>query len=357
MGTDRNGKRILIVSVNWLGDILFMTPAIRAIRRAFPKAYIACLVPPYGKDLLVGNPHLDEVILLREERGLKGWRHWGSMVRQLKAGRFDEVYLFHRSFTRTMLTWLAGIPVRIGYRTGKRGWLLTHPVDPPHQDSLHKVEGFLNLLRAVGIPEDGRHYDVQIFPEDERWALALLQEVGIHPTDRWVALHPGANWRLKRWPLGHFAQLADGLRERYQVKPLFIGGPTDVPLVEEILRRMKVPAPSAAGRTHFRQLAALLKRALLLISNDSGPLHLGMAVGIPVIGLFGPTDPKLTGPPVPVERSAESIGHAESSVKAEILFGSIGCPVPCYRLDCPVNLCMHQITVDAVLKTAKRYLS
>ena len=338
---EKRRSRILIVSVNWLGDLLFMTPAIRAIRRAHPNSHIACLVPPRGLDLLKGNPHLNEVIPLEEERGPGQWRHWRPLLRRLRESRFDTAYLFHPSFTRTLLIWAAGIPNRIGYRTWKRGWLMTLPVEPVPKDSVHKVDWFLRVLQADGIQADGFYYEAGILPEDEQMADRLFQEWRIGPGEKIVALHAGANWKLKRWPSGQFAQLADNLAERYGAKLLFVGTEEDRPLILGILGRMKTPAFVAAGRTTFRQLGALLKKIALLISNDSGPLHLGIAVGTPVIALFGPTDPVLTGPPV--------------GSRAVTLFGSIGCPVPCYRLHCPVNLCMQKITVQQVLDAAGKF--
>lgn len=336
-------KRILIVAVNWLGDLVFMTPAIRAIRRAHPESHIACLVSPRGLDLLEGNPNLNEVIPLEETRGLASFFRWRRIVRRLREGRFDTAYLFHRSLTRALWVWAAGIPRRVGYRTWKRGWLLTGSTDPPAKDSVHKVEWFLRILEADGIRRDGTRAEIGIRKEDEDAVQRLLLELGVGEGQRLVALHAGANWRLKRWPLGNFARLADALRDRCAARVIFIGGEGDRPLVEGILRRMQGPALVAAGRTTLRELGALLARARLLISNDSGPLHLGVAVGIPVIGLFGPTKPTLTGPP-----------PDESHVT---LFGSIGCPVPCYRLHCPVNLCMHQIAVEEVLEAAARLLN
>jgi lipopolysaccharide heptosyltransferase II len=336
------GKRILIVGPNWMGDLLFLTPAIRAIRRSYPDSYIACLCPPRGADLLKTNPHIQRVIPQVECRGLKGLLSWWPLVQRLKAERFDTVFLFHRSFSRTLACWAAEIRNRIGYRTWKRGWLLTQGVDPASKDSVHKAATFLRMLEKIGILADGFRYDVGLLPEDHQAAEALLGELGVAVGDRLVALHPGANWRLKRWPADRFAEVADALRQRYGTKVLLIGGPEDLPLAHRVIQRMKSRPIVATGKTSFRQLGALLARTRLLISNDSGPLHLGMAVGIPTIGLFGPTDPKLTGP--------------LNGAKAVALFGSIGCPVPCYQLRCPVNLCMSQITVEEVLAAAGRFL-
>ena len=336
-------KKILLVSVNWLGDLLFLTPAIRAVRHAYPNSFITCLAPVRGLDLLKGNPHLNEVIPMPEGRGFVSLIGWGPLIRHLRLQRFDAAFLFHRSFTRALATWAAGIPERIGYRTWKRGWLLTTAVEPPAKDSVHKVDGFLRVVEGAGIRPHGRHYDVPFLPEDEQVADALIREMGIRQHERVVALHAGANWRLKRWPARNFAQLADTLATRYGARVLFIGGEGDLPLIQGILQRTQTHPLVAAGKTTFRQLGALLARTSLLISNDSGPLHLGIAAGIPVVALFGPTDPKLTGP---VE-----------APQAVTLFGSIGCPVPCYQLRCPVNLCMHQISVEQVLSAAGQFLS
>lgn len=339
----KNRKRILLVSVNWLGDLLFFTPAIRAIRRAYPDSHIVALSPRRGLDFLQGNPHLNAVIPMPEGRRIPHLAGWLPLIRRLRAERFDAAFLFHRSFTRAAVAWAAGIPERIGYRTAKRSWLLTTAVEMPPPDTLHKVEMMLRVVEAAGIRPDGRHYDAGIRPEDAQAAEALARELGLTPSDRVVALHAGANWLLKRWPARRFAQLADQLNERHGAKVLFIGGEGDRPLIEQISRQMKTRPLVAAGRTTFRQMGALLKLTKLLISNDSGPFHLGVAAGVPVVALFGPTDPKLTGP--------------VNGAKATVLFGSIGCPVPCYRLDCPANLCMEQISVEQVLAAAREFLN
>ena len=335
-------RRILIVGVNWLGDILFMTPAIRAIRRAYPDAHLACMVPPRGLDLLTGNPHLNEIISMSEARGLRGLLQFFPLVRRLRKEKFDTVFFFHRSFSRVVAAWSAGIPVRIGYRTWKQGWLLTQAVKPLSKDSVHKVIWFLNLLHHADIPSDGMHYDLVLSQQDEQTAQALLEEWKISSADRIVTLHPGANWNLKRWPAQNFARLADEIAIRFRAKVIFVGGPEDLPLVRQITARMKTEPLTATGRTTFRQSGALLKRSSVFITNDSGPLHLGLAVGAPVVALFGPTVSQLSGP--------------LNGSKSVTLVGSIGCPVPCYQLRCPANLCMEQIRVEQVLQAAEQFL-
>ncbi len=335
-------KRILIVTVNWLGDLLFMTPAIRSIRRAYPDSYIACLAPGRGLDLLTGNPHINKLISFEESRGLRGILHWLALANQLRSERFDTAFLFHRSFTRAFVVRLAGIRSRIGYRTWKQGWLLTQSAVSPSKDSVHKATWYLKLLEADQIPADGLRYDVELTREDHAAAEKLLKGWGIGSSVRLIALHVGSNWKLKRWPAESFAQLADALATKFDARIVFIGSGEDRSLIEKVIQRMNVKPLVAAGRTTLRQSGALLARSALVVSNDSGPLHLALAVGTPVVGLFGPTLPELSGPP--------------SGAKAISLFGSIGCPVPCYQLNCPANLCMSEIRVDQVVAAAETFL-
>ncbi len=165
--------RFLVVGVNWLGDTLFMTPAIRAIHRALPGAFIACLVPPRCRELLASNPHLNVVLEFDErgaDRGLAGMRR---LITTLRPYHFTDALLFHRSFTRTLCVALAGVPRRVGYATWKRAWLLTTAVPMPPKDTVHKVTYFLNLTTAAGIPSDGTAYDLTVPEADRQYAHVL----------------------------------------------------------------------------------------------------------------------------------------------------------------------------------------
>ena len=290
-------ERILIVSVNWLGDLLFMTPAIRAIRRAYPESHIGCLVPKRGLDLLSANPHLDEMIPFEESRGVAGFFRWLGLIGRLKSKRFDTAYLFHRSFTRAFVVAMAGIPHRIGPGTRKQSRLLTQSARMPSKDSMHKAAWYLKILEADEIFPDGLQYDLALLDEDQTAADKVLTGLGLRPGEKFVAIHPGANWEPKRWPAENFARVADLLREKRGIRAVFVGGPGDLDLVRKIRSFMKSEPAVATGKTSLRETAALVKRAAALVSNDSGPLHIGAAVGTAVIGLFGPTDPALSGPP------------------------------------------------------------
>lgn len=319
-----------------------MTPAIRAIRRSYPSGFLACLVPPRCREVLVGNPHLDAVLLFDERGADRGPLGWLKLIRLLKPYHFDTAFLFHRSFTRTLCVTLAGVPKRIGYTTWKRRGLLTTPTPMPAKDTVHKVDLALRVVEAGGIPADGRSYDFVVSDADRQVARELLQAAGCQPDRPTVALHAGANWHPKRWPPKLFARLGDRLVKEHGAHVLLVGSADDRPLAEGIARRMEHPPILLCGQTTLPQLGALFAQVDCVISNDSGPLHVAAAVGARTIGLFGPTTPGLTGPP--------------PAPHIKILLGSIGCPVPCYRQWCPVNLCMRQVTPERVLEVVKEWL-
>ena len=338
-----SNKRILIMGVNWMGDLLLLTPSIRAIRKNYPDATIVCLVPPRGEAVLEGNPNLDRVIVYPESRGLRGWIGFWPLVCLLRVERFDTAFLFHPSGTRALAVWAAGVKQRIGFKTKRRNCWLTQAVEMPSKDSTHKAAVYLRLVEAVGLKTDGLSCDAGIRAADTQAADRLCREIGLRDDRPAAAIHLGANWKLKRWPAESFARLADRLALEKQAQIVFIGTKNELPLIEQVRSRMKQPSLVAAGKTSFKELGALLKRVNLLITNDSGPMHLAAAVGTPLVGLFGPTLPSLSGPP--------------ADPRFKTLHGSIGCPVPCYQLNCPANLCMEQISPEQVFQEVSRLMA
>lgn len=328
------------MNVNWVGDVLFSTPFLEALRAHFPDSFIACLVVPRCREVLEGNPHLDEILLYEEESLHRSFFGKLRLIRTLRAKRFDKVYLLHRSFTRRLLTVLAGIPERIGYAVKWGGLLLTQKVPLP-PSPLHKVEYFLGLLP----PENrtvSRNYTLQIGEEEEKRLARRLQEKGLKQGERFIALCPAGNWDQKRWPPERFAALADQLIRKHHQKIVITGEKKDIPLGEEILSSMRERAVLFCGETTLKQLAALLKRATLVISGDTGAMHVAQSQGTKVIALFGPTHPRLTGP---------SGTHPQVILRKEV-----GCndDPPCYYVHCPDNICMKAIQVEDVLDAIER---
>ena len=327
--------RILIFEVNWRGDVLFSTPAIRAIRKKYPDSFITALVVPRCREILEQNPNIDEIVIYNEHQGHKSLLGKLSLIRQLRRKQFDLAFIFHRSFTRALMIYLAGIPGRIGYNIKRRGFLLTQKVKLP-RGKVHKVEYFLNMVRKAGIKTETRFYEFYTSQEDKNWVSQALGEKGINNKDFLVILNPGGNWKPKRWLVDRFAELADKLVKIYDAKIVITGASKDEHLAEAIANLAKARLVSFCGKTNLKRLGALLEKANLIISGDSGPLHIGVALGVKAIALFGPTSPDTTGP----------YGKGEYS----IIWKDVGCEVPCYNLSCNDYRCMKAITVEDVME-------
>lgn len=337
-------NKILVVNVNWVGDVLFSTPAIRALRKRYPDAHIACMVVPRCKEVLELNPRLNELIIYDEKGEYKGLIGKLKLISALKARRFDCVFLFHRSLTRTLMVALSGIRERVGVYNPKRGFLLTKKVKPQPPD-IHKVEQFLNIVKGMGVGEYGKSMELFIGKEDEAFADEFLKSRGIGEKEQFIILNPGGNWDLKRWPAENFAKLGEELQEKYKIPIVITGAAKDVELGKKIAGMMDRKPVVAAGETTLRGLAAIMKRASLVVSNDSGPMHIAVSQAAKTIALFGPTDPKVTGP----------YGEGIYSVIQKSP-GKPGCKIPCYNLRCEEALCMKAITVKDVMREAERLL-
>jgi len=335
-------KRILIVNVNWVGDVLFSTPFIRAVREANPDAHIACLLHPRCREMIEANPRLDEVIIYDEEgvhRSLFG--KW-ALIKELRKKKFDTVFLLHRSFTKALITYMAGIRERIGYPAKKRGIILTRVIEEPAEE-MHKVEYFLNIARSCGMGVKNVTYEFFVRDADRKFIGELLRNNGISDKDIVVVVCPAGNWPPKRWPVENFARLCDELAEKSGARIVLSAAEKDLKLVEDIKSVMAARPVIAAGKTSLKQLGALLERANLVVANDTGPMHIASAVGTKTIALFGPTSPRLTGP------------YGKGPFR--IVSGNESCEVPCYDITCADNVCMSAIKVEDVLKESLELLA
>ena len=324
-----------MVNVNWVGDVLFSTPFLEALRTNFPESFIASLVVPRCREVLEGNPHLNELLIYDEKGAHRSIFGKLKLIRMLRQKRFDQVYLLHRSFTRRFLVSSAGIPERIGYAIKLGGFLLTRKIPIPSSDC-HKVDYFLGLL-PEGSRVTSREYTLSVEREDDAKLGALLSAKGIKPRDRFMVFCPGGNWDQKRWLPERFAALGDQLAKRYDQKIVIVGTAKDISLGEKIGSMMEVKPVLLCGETSLKELGALFKRAALVVSNDTGPMHVAQSQGTKVVALFGPTHPDLTGP--------------SGTAPKQILRKEVGCndDPPCYYVNCPDTICMKAIQVGDVL--------
>jgi heptosyltransferase II len=334
-------KRVLIFNVNWLGDVLFSTAAIRNIRRNYPDSFIACVIPSRCYPVLKGNPHLDEVIIFDEKDRHKATLEKLKFVKQLKDKKFDIAFLLHRSFTRALICRLAGIPERIGHYTKKRAFLLTKKIIAPHRDSLHRIDYYLDIIEQAGLRIEDRYTEFFVSEEDEKAITEFLKNNSLDKGDFIVGVNAGGNWLPKRWPVNYWAQLCDRLIGELGLKVVITGSSADLTLSKSIQESMKEKPISAAGVFNIKQLAALCKKLDLFITADTGPLHIANAVGTKkIIALFGPTSPEITGP--------------FPATNVTIIRKYAGCKNPCYVVNCKDNRCMKAITVDDVVGEVKR---
>jgi len=334
-------QRILIIEVNWIGDVIFSTPFIRALREAYPKSYIACLLHPRCLDVLEGSPRLDEIIVYDEE-GVHGtFPGKVKLVMSLRKKRFDSAFILHRSFTKAFLAYAAGIRERIGYATKQRGALLTNVIEPDAHD-IHKVEYFLKLARDAGISAEDGSYEFFIHESDRDFIRAFFARHGLREGVPLAVLCPGGNWDPKRWPKERFAELAGLLAEKHGMTIAIAGAAQDAKRAEEIAAMMKRAPLNLCGKTTLSRLGALFEKAHLVVANDTGPMHLAVAMHAPTIALFGPTSSRLTGP---YGRGAY-----------EVVSTNVDCDIPCYDFTCHDNRCMAAISVEDVLKKAEKLL-
>ena len=329
-------KRILIVNVNWLGDTLFVTPFIRAVRESYPDSYIAVLTHSRCREILEGNPRINEIIIYDERRRHRHLLGKFSIVSELKSKKFDSAFILRRSLSRTMLLFLSKIPERIGYDSKRAGFLLTKKAAPPSiSKDLHRVEYFLGLARAVGMHPKSVNYEFFISKKDRDKAGETLKREGLKGREDFIVINPGGNWDLKRWPAENFARLGDEAFNRFNTRVALTGADKDMDLCKHVSGLMKARPALLCGKTDLKTLAAVFEKARWVISNDSGPMHIAVGVKTPVVTLFGPTSPRITGP------------YGDGVYK--ILQKHVDCEIPCYNLSCKDNKCMKAITVEDVL--------
>src|SRR5688572_9143735 len=351
-------ERILIRGVNWLGDAIMSTPALMRLRDAKPAAHIALLTAAKLADLWQSHPAIDQVIPFNKSDGI------GQVSRQLRAGKFDQALIFPNSFRSACESWMASIPKRLGFGGNARNILLTRVVPrretdiqmhkrstaeveqlikaSPHKPrdrfpaSGHHLHNYLHLVAELGANSSPAPPRINVTQEEVE---TLRTKYSLAPGVPIIALNPGAEYGpAKRWPADRFVQSALQIESAQPCVWFITGGPGDVPLAAELLSNLQRLLPAAgerlknvAGATTLRELCVVLAACDVVITNDTGPMHLAAAVGTPVVVPFGSTSPELTGPGLPGDD------------RHRLILGQAPC-APCFRRECPVDFrCMHSI--------------
>jgi len=335
----RDFKNILVIRTDRMGDVVLTTPAIAALRKAYPKARITIMVNPATKDIVEGNPFLDEVIVYDQFGKDKGFFGFWRFVFALRRHKFDLAINYHLKNRTNAMLFHAGIKPRIGFKNKKLNFFLTQYPDPRTNGMQHEAQYCLELLKYIGIEANDLTLYVGGNPESEAWAEQLFRQENISGSkDKIIVIHPGASCISKRWPPQRFAEVIDELDRKYTVKIILIGSGDNQLIAREVLVATKVPVVDLTGQTTVSQLISLLKRSSLLISNDSGPVHLSVCVHTPVISIFGRNQPGLS------ETRWRPLGE-----KDIVLHKDVGCEV-CLAHECKNNFrCLQAITVSNVL--------
>lgn len=339
---DRVG-RILVRGVNWVGDTILTYPTIESLKRQFPEAKISILVLAHLADLWRTFPHIDEIIPFEKRSGMKAVMEDLRIRGILKRMRFDLGLILPRSFRSAFQTYLARIPIRIGYEDAGRSMLLTHRI--VRREELlrgHRIYYYHELLKPLGRMGDVSPPRLPLREEDRKWAGEYLDRRGLIDGTPVIGFNPGAAYgSAKCWPAARFGELGKRLSEAWKAGVIVFGSETERKIAHQIFNRLGSRGVDLTGHTSLLQLAALLERCTLLVTNDTGTMHVATAVGTPVVAIFGPTDPSATGP--------WGMGHVV--VKKEI-----SCS-PCFKRVCPTDhRCMEEITVEEVEEVVNRKL-
>jgi len=333
--------RILITRTDRIGDVVLSVPLIKILRKNFPQSYIAFMVRPYTKDLLIGNPYLNEVLIYDKYGEHKSFRGSLRFLRELKKQKFDLALILHPTNRCHLLCFFAKIPVRIGYDI-KMGFL--NNIKIPHLKHLglkHELEYNLDFLKVLGIEykKEEIEFYLPIKRESEERIENLFKELGIKEKDLIICINPTASCPSKIWRPQKFKELIELLIENLKAKVILIGSKDRIDICEFIEKNIKYKIINLCGMLSLADLISLLKRITVFVSCDSGPVHIANALGKKCVVIFGRNQPGLG----PKRWAPFGEGH-------KILHKDVGCK-ECLAHNCKKRfLCLESITVDEVFK-------
>lgn len=335
------GGSLLVRAVNWLGDAVLTTPALGALRGALPRARITLLARPPVAELLRHHPDVDGIEIYDKEGLHAGALGMLRKAGELRRGGYRAAVLLQNAFDAALLAFLARIPERAGYATDARGVLLTRPVPVTEEvRSLHHAEYYLRLLSELGLPRPKAPRLLLRVTDAETAAMrSRLAALGVPEGKRILGINPGATYgSAKRWFPERFAAVADMLSSECDTAVVLMGSVPEAPLSAEIEAAMRRKAVNLAGRTTVRELMALLGCCAFLVTNDSGPMHIAAALGVPLAAIFGPTDWRKTAP---------------WTERMRVVRADVDCS-PCRVRECDRgHECMRQVTAEMVAAAAR----
>ena len=339
---------ILIVKLSAIGDVIHTLPSLAGLRKFYPGAHITWVIEEASSDLIMGHPCLDRVIVSRRKQWIddlkqgrisKPFHEMNAFMRDLKSRPYDLVIDFHGLFKSAVVVLLSSGKRKLGYDSMQElsGLVLSEKI--PEDMKKHAVDRYLDFLLHLGADLKEPEFLIPIGEENRNRIERFLQINNIDKKDRFVTVSPVALWKTKLWEDEKFARLCDRITEDLNVRVIFTGSSREDPA--RIQSLMRTSAINIGGETTLRDLAYLYQLSSLLITTDSGPMHLAAAMGTPVVALFGPTDPSRTGP----------YGRGHTVIRKELPCS------PCFLKECNSIQCMHDITVEDVFSAVKEKIT
>ncbi len=333
--------KILIIKPSSLGDIIHSLPFLKALRDTFQEARIEWVISRNLKDILEGHPLINRLIVFDKDswKSLKNlprtFKEVAELIKKLKAEHYDMVIDLQGLLRSGFMTFVVHSPLKIGFKHAREGSSLFYNKKVSTNGALHAVDKCLEVAKAVGAETEEIAFPLYIHDDERKKIKGLIGNIS-----EYAVLAPSTRWKTKRWPPASFGSLITKL----PVPCVITGGHAEKQIANEVMSSSGGKGIDLCGKTGLKGLTALISEAEVVVSNDSGPMHIAAALGVPVIALFGPTDPEKTGP----------YGwHVNKDLK--VLRSFMKCS-PCFKRECREPLCMSGISVEMVLKEIKEYL-
>ncbi len=333
-------RRILVIKLSAIGDVILSVPSLRALRQKFPEAWISVLVGRKSRALLRGCPYVNDVISY--EGSANGLSSLANMTRLLAKEGFDTVVDLQNNRLSHTLAYLSGATVRVGHGNRRWSFLLSGRTQPSKTD-LAPLDHQFQVLQLLGVDAMERRLELWTEKEDVRKMNTFLESQWVSPSQVLVGINPGSSlrWPTKQWPVENFARLCDELARR-NIRVILTGSEQEVPLAEELMSQTRNKPVNAVGKTTIPELIALVRRCQVFVSSDSAPMHIAASSKVPLVALFGPTDAKR---------------HLVPPEHYQVFQKEVSCG-PCYLRSCPVGLvCMKKIGVQEVLDSVLHLLN
>ena len=339
----KSSDRILITQTGgWIGDMILLTPALRALKRAYPQSHLTLLIRPLVANLMETCPYVNEVIIDTKGSGISRVPSFFELVRRVRRGRFNLAVVLHpTSIRNALIPFLAGASLRVGSNVGGRGILLSQSCTD--DTTVHEVDRYLRVLQLLNVEETTSGLEFWHTDTDRRAVHQLLGGCNVVPEDRIIGINLGTTWGTKSWALDRFADVIAGIQNRFEGAIVLTGSSSEVGLGKALQELIKTEVINLIGKTTILQLGALIERCDLYLTCDSGPMHIAAAVGTPTIALFGPTNP---------------LRHRPYGEGHHVIEKDVSCR-PCYKRKCmrtdAPNLCMTEIQASDVVQHITSY--